>query len=41
MEQDQQAENQRTLFESSYMNVNNQPTQDRQTEEYEMDRTGL
>jgi hypothetical protein len=41
MEQEQEAENRRDQFESSYMNVNNQPTQDRQTEEYEMDRTGL
>jgi len=41
MEQEEQAANQRDQFESSYMNVNNQPTQDRLNEEYEMDRTGL
>jgi len=41
MEQEEQAANQRDQFENSYMNVNNQPTQDRLNEEYEMDRTGL
>ena len=41
MEQEEQAANRRDQFESSYMNVNNQPTQDRLNEEYEMDRTGL
>jgi len=41
MEQEQQAANQQNIFETYNQLNNSQPTQDRQTEEYEMDRTGL